>query len=72
MNNHHKLISLDGAPSLKYGDIFFAKNVFIVTNVYGQKISYGEVILHERTNDQIMLRWGEGGEVSSINDKCIF
>ena len=35
---------------------------------FSWQIIYGEVIANERTNDQIMSRWGG----SSLNDKYIF
>ena len=40
MNNHHKLISLYGAPHKSMGEIFSKKSFSCGTNVFGQK-NYG-------------------------------
>ena len=65
MNNHHKIISLHGTPSLKYGGILYKKIFSWGRNFFGQK--FYEVILNGWTNDQIMPRWRR----SFKNDKCI-
>ena len=49
------------------GGIFSEKRLSWGTNFFGQK-NYGEVILNERTNDQVMPRCGR----SFINDKYTF
>ena len=74
MNNHHKILSLYGAPLRKY-ESFFSKKSFSwweggrwgKGDFFGLK-TYKEVILNRRTNDQIISRWGR----SFINGKFIF
>ena len=74
MNNHHKILSLYGASSLKY-ESFFSKKSFSWweggrwgKGDFFELKTYKEIILNRRTNDQIVSRWGR----SFINGKFIF